>query len=129
MPELIELVRAGRVDAVQVPYHPGERTVEAELLPLAAERGVGVIVMSPLESGRAMQRSPGRDELAPLAPFRIATWAQALLKWILSDPRVTCAIPATASPDHMRENSAAGTPPWLDAEHREYVGRLWESAH
>ena len=52
------------------------------------------------------------------------TWAQALLKWILSDPRVHCAIPATSRPERMRENAEAGEPPWLDDEAREYVRQL-----
>ena len=52
------------------------------------------------------------------------TWAQALLKWALSDPRVDVVIPATADPEHARENAAAGGPPWLGAEERRLVERL-----
>jgi diketogulonate reductase-like aldo/keto reductase len=54
----------------------------------------------------------------------VTTWAQALLKWILSDPRVHCVIPATSRPERMAENAAAGAPPWLDAEARRHVERL-----
>lgn len=124
LPEIIQLIRDRKVDAVQVPYHPSERAIEEELLPAAHAHGVGVIVMSPLEAGRAFATAPSRDELTPLAEYGIATWAQALLKWILSDMRITCAIPATSSPDHMRENASAGTPPWLDDDARDYVSQL-----
>jgi aryl-alcohol dehydrogenase-like predicted oxidoreductase len=61
---------------------------------------------------------------AALRRFGIDTWAQALLKWILSDPRVHCAIPATSSVEHMRENAAVGDPPWFDAAARDYVTEL-----
>jgi diketogulonate reductase-like aldo/keto reductase len=59
-----------------------------------------------------------------LRPFGVTTWPQALLKWILSDPRCHCAIPATSSPEHMRDNAAAGQPPWFGPEERELVTRL-----
>ena len=100
------------------------RAVETEILPAAAERGIGVIVMQPLGVGALAKAAPAPEALKPLARFGIRTWAQALLKWILSDARVHCAIPATSSVDHMRENSAAGDPPWFDAAARDYVTEL-----
>jgi diketogulonate reductase-like aldo/keto reductase len=54
----------------------------------------------------------------------VRTWAQALVKWILSDERVHCAIPATSSPERMAENAEAGEGPWLDADARTLVERL-----
>jgi aryl-alcohol dehydrogenase-like predicted oxidoreductase len=109
---------------VQVPYSPREREVEREILPLAAELGLGVLVMRPLGGGRLAARSPAASELEPLRPFGIETWAQALLKWALSDPRVTAVIPATSRPHRMRENAAAGEPPWLARAERDLVARL-----
>ena len=99
--------------------------VEAEVLPAAAERGIGVIAMQPLGVGRVgcTRRRPP-EALTPLARFGVRTWAQALLKWILSDPRVHCAIPATSCVTHMKENAAAGNPPWFDAAARDYVTEL-----
>ena len=83
-----------------------------------------MIVMVPLGSGRLVQRQPPARELEPLREFGIETWAQALLKWVLSDPRVDVAIPATKRPERVRENAAAGEPPWLGREERALVERL-----
>lgn len=126
IPDLIELMKGGEIDSVQVPYHPLERTVERELLPEAERLGIGVIVMEPLDTGKLLARAPGPDELAPLLDYGVHTWPQAILKWIASDPRVSTVIPATSSPDHMRENAAAGSPPWFDAATRDYVRSLAE---
>ncbi len=124
LPELTALIRDHAVDAVQVPYHPLERSIEAELLPEAHACGVGVIVMMPFGSGRLLERLPREEELAPLAGFGVHTWPQALLKWILSDPRVSAAIPATSRPERMAENAAAGSPPWFGGDQRTYVRQL-----
>jgi len=124
LPELAEALRTGRFDSVQVPYNPHEREVERELLPLAAELGVPVIVMRPFGEGSLVRRSPSASELAPLRDFGVETWAQALLKWVLSDERVDLAIPATRRAERVGENAAAGAPPWLGPEERELVERL-----
>jgi aryl-alcohol dehydrogenase-like predicted oxidoreductase len=124
--ELARVMRTGRIAAIQIPYNPLERQVEREILPLAADLGLGVIIMRPFAEGGLMRRSPSEAELAPLRPFGISTWAQALLKWGLSDPRCHVAIPATSRPGRMTENAAAGNPPWLGPEERGYVARLAE---
>lgn len=122
--DLAELCRAGQIHAIQVPYHPGERSIERELLPLAADLGIGVIGMMPLNQGRLLERRPSADELAPLQPYGVATWPQALLKWALSDRRIHAVIPATSRVEHMRENAAAGDPPWFGDDERRLVERL-----
>lgn len=119
--ELAGALRTGRFQAVQLPYNPLERECERELLPLAQELGVAVIVMRPLGSGRLLGLEP---DLGPLRDFGIETWAQALLKWVLSDERVDVAIPATSKPARAVENAAAGFPPWLGPDERRQVERL-----
>lgn len=123
-PDLMRVMRSGRVDFVQVPYNAADTTVTEEVLPLAEELGLGVILMVPLGSGRLVRNAPLQSDLEPLREFGVETWAQALLKYVLSDRRVSCAIPATSSPDRMRENAKAGEPPWFGDEEREYVARL-----
>jgi diketogulonate reductase-like aldo/keto reductase len=122
--ELAEALRTGRFDVVQLPYNPHERQVERELLPLAAELDIAVIVMRPLGEGALVRRPPSEAELAPLREFGVETWGQALLKWVLSDDRVDLAIPATSRPGRPAENAAAGSPPWFGPEERALVERL-----
>jgi diketogulonate reductase-like aldo/keto reductase len=122
--EMATALRTGRFDAVQLPYNPRERAAERELLPLAAELGVAVVVMRPLGEGALVRRPPGAEELEPLREFGIETWAQALLKWVLSDERVDVAIPATSRPERTAENAHAGNPPWFGPEERRLVEEL-----
>jgi aryl-alcohol dehydrogenase-like predicted oxidoreductase len=123
-PELAAVMKTGRIGAIQVPYNPQERDVEREILPLAADLGLGVIVMRPFAEGGLLRRPPPESVLKPLAHFGVATWAQTLLKWILSDPRCHTVIPATSKPARVEENAAAGRPPWFGPEERAYVARL-----
>jgi aryl-alcohol dehydrogenase-like predicted oxidoreductase len=123
-PALMDVMRSGRVDFVQVPYNAVEMTVTEEVLPLAQELGLGVIVMVPLGSGRLVRNAPSEEDLEALREFSVETWAQALLKFVLSDERVSCAIPATSKPERARENARAGEPPFFGDEEREYVRQL-----
>jgi diketogulonate reductase-like aldo/keto reductase len=119
--ELARALRTRRFQAVQLPLNPHERECERELLPLAAELGISVIVMRPLGEGALLRRSPPPDLLEALG---VETWAEALLKWALSDERVDVVIPATTNPAHARANARAGSPPWYDAEQRRLVERF-----
>ena len=122
--DLAQVMRTGRITAIQIPYNPLEREVEDEILPLAAEFGLGVVVMRPFGEGNLMRRRPTDADLEPLRPFGVTSWGQALLKWVLSDLRCHVAIPATSHPERMAENAAAGEPPWLGPEERALVERL-----
>jgi diketogulonate reductase-like aldo/keto reductase len=114
----------GRLDAIQIPYNPRERQVEDRLLPLAAELGLGVLIMRPFAAADLMRKAPSDGELAPLEAFGIHTWAQALLQWGLSHPATTVSIPATSKPGRATENAVAGDARPLDDEHRELISRL-----
>ena len=123
-PELMALMRTGRLDMIQIPYNAADRVVEREVLHLADELNIGVLVMQPLGTGRLIRRAPSAQEMARLERFGVTTWAQALLKWILSDTRVHCVIPATSKPERAAENAVAGKAPWFDPDTREYVARM-----
>jgi aryl-alcohol dehydrogenase-like predicted oxidoreductase len=125
--ELLKVMATGRIAQIQVPYNAADAEVAREVLPAAAERGIGVLVMRPFGEGALVKRSPPAAALRPLERFGVRTWPQALLKWILSDPRVHCAIPATRHPERMTENAAAGDPPWLDEGARRLVEELARS--
>lgn len=122
--ELRRVMQTGRITAIQIPYNPWEREVEQEILPLAADLGLGVVVMRPFAEGSLMHRRPSEADLAPLKPFGVTTWAQALIKWILSDPRCHVTIPATSRPERVTENAAAGEPPWFGPDERALVAGL-----
>ena len=97
------------IDFVQVTYNVVDREVEARILPLARERGIAVIANRPFQEG-ALLRTLQRHALPPwAAEIGCDGWAQFVLKFIVSHPAVTCAIPATSSVAHVCENMAAGT--------------------
>jgi diketogulonate reductase-like aldo/keto reductase len=123
-PELALALATGLFSTLQVPYNPLERECERELLPLAKELGVAVIVMRPLGDKSQLSSPPPAEALAPLREFGISTWPQALIKWALSDERIDVVIPASRNPEHVRENAAAGNPPWLGEEERRLIERL-----
>jgi aryl-alcohol dehydrogenase-like predicted oxidoreductase len=120
--ELIEVMETGRVDCIQIPYNPLEHEADGEVLSLAEERGIGVIAMRPFAEASLLAHGPSDPRV--LTELGVETWAQALLKWTLSDRRVHVAIPATSSVEHARSNAAAGDPPWFDDEQRAFVVRV-----
>lgn len=122
--ELEVVIRSGRIEAVQVPYNPHERQVEERILPLAAELGLGVILMRPFAAGGLVRRAPDAAALAPLAEFGVSTWSQALIKYGLSHPATSVSIPATSRPERMVENAGAGDGPWFGPEEKALVERL-----
>jgi diketogulonate reductase-like aldo/keto reductase len=106
----VEKIMASQpIDFVQVTYNVLDREIEARILPLAMERGIAVIANRPFQQG-ALIRRLGRDPLPSWAGEIGATnWAQFILKFIVSHPALTCAIPATSKVAHARENMAAAT--------------------
>jgi aryl-alcohol dehydrogenase-like predicted oxidoreductase len=118
--ELAEVMRSGRIDAIQIPYNPREREVERLILPLAAELGLGVVVMRPFAQG-ALFPGPPANRLAGLG---VSSWSEALLRWILSDPRVHVVIPATSSAINAVANARAGNASPFEPDERAYVAEL-----
>lgn len=118
--DLAKLMAGGRLDMVQIPYNPLRRTAEREILPLAESMGLGVLVMSPLQQG-ILDRNPTAAELKELG---VRTWAQAILKWIASDRRVSAVLTATHRVERARENAEAGDAPFLTPEQRALVVRI-----
>jgi diketogulonate reductase-like aldo/keto reductase len=112
-------LRTGDYDFLQINYSLDERDAERRLLDLAGERRVAVIVNRPFGGASLFQRVRGKGvpEWAK-AELGIASWAQFFLKWIVGHPAVTCAIPGTGKPEHMRDNLAAGVGPLPDAAQR-----------
>jgi aryl-alcohol dehydrogenase-like predicted oxidoreductase len=123
-PELAGIMASEQIDAIQIPYNPLNRAAEHELLPLAAQYGIGVIVMQPLGEGRLVRSAPQRGVLRQYRQFGCYTWPQVLLKWILSDPRITAVIPATRDSDHLLDNAEAGQPPWFTPSQRAEIATL-----
>jgi len=120
--EMAALMKSKRLDMIQIPYNPQRRIAEREILPLAEELGLGVFVMSPLQHG-ILERQPPEAQLEALG---VETWAQAILKWIASDPRVSTVLTATQDLEHVRENALAGEPPFFTPEQRAVVSRIAE---
>jgi diketogulonate reductase-like aldo/keto reductase len=96
------------VDFVQINYSVGEREAEARLLPLAKERGVAVIANRPFVGGKLLKKLKGEKLPDFAAEIDCASWPQLLLKFVVSHPAITCAIPATSRADHMRDDLGAG---------------------
>jgi aryl-alcohol dehydrogenase-like predicted oxidoreductase len=113
--ELCDVMRTGRLDMIQLPYNPRLRDAEQRVLPLAAELGLGVLIHSPLRFSVLDRRlNPGQ-----LEEFGVKSVAQLVLKWIASDPRISCVLTATKTPGRPTDNASAGDPPWFDQDQRE----------
>jgi diketogulonate reductase-like aldo/keto reductase len=112
--EMEDIMRRHRIDFAQFSYNLLDREAEARLLPLARERGIAVLANRPFREGallRQLQRHPLPGWSREIA---CTSWAQVALKFVISHPDVTCAIPATGDPAHLRENMAAATGPLPD---------------
>jgi diketogulonate reductase-like aldo/keto reductase len=124
--ELEAILRAERLDFVQFNYALNDREAERRLLSLAADRGVAVIVNQPFGGG-GLLRGLMRRPLPGWAPeLGCASWAQALLKFVLGHPAVTCIIPGTGRPEHMRDNVGAGFGSYPDRDLRERMAAAIE---
>jgi aryl-alcohol dehydrogenase-like predicted oxidoreductase len=106
--ELEKVMKSELLDFVQFNYSVDARSAEQRLLPLAAQRGLAVLVNLPLGGGKLLKSLSSKPLPAWAAEIGCQSWNQVLLKFVLSHPAVTCAIPGTSRPDHMRGNAGAG---------------------
>src|SRR5687768_17576719 len=116
--EVERQMKKAQYDFLQINYSLGERESEKRILPLAAERNMAVIINRPFAEGALFRRTKGKPLPTWAAELGIESWAQYFLKWIVSHPAVTCAIPGTGNPKHMADNLGAGRGPQPDAAGR-----------
>ncbi|MCL7745027.1 aldo/keto reductase [Guyparkeria hydrothermalis] len=121
--ELERIMREQPIDFVQASYSLGNREAEQRLLPLARERGIAFIANRPFQGGRLIDRVKRHPFPDWAREADLANWADALLKFIIAHPGVTCAIPATSRVDHMRENMQALRGPLPDEALRDRLVR------
>lgn len=126
-PQLVEFLRKYPMDFVQVNYSLGDRAVENEILPLAMERKIAVMAAVPLGGGRNLLLKQVGDRKLPAwaGDFGIATWGQFFLKYVVSHPAITCAIPGSSKLEHLDDNQAAGHGRLPDAETRRKMEQFW----
>lgn len=124
--DLEAAMKRERFDFVQFTYNLAERAAESRLLPLALERGAAVIINRPFDGGELFRRIRAK----PIPPWATEigckTWADYFLKFIISQPAVTCAIPATSRADHMAQNMNALQGPMPDAAMRRRMAETWD---
>ena len=113
--ELESVMRGEKPDFVQLDYSLSDRAAEQRLLPLAADLGIAVIVNQPFGGGGLLQSMSARPLPAWTSDIGCTTWAQILLKFVLANPAVTCVIPGTGRPEHMKDNVRAGYGIYPDA--------------
>jgi diketogulonate reductase-like aldo/keto reductase len=125
--EVERWLKTGAYEFLQINYSLAERDSEKRLLPLAKEKSIAVIINRPFAEGALFRRTKGKPLPPWAAELGIASWAQYFLKWIVSHPAVTCAIPGTGRPEHMRDNLAAGQGPMPDAATRKKMLEYFDS--
>lgn len=128
--EFEQIMNSEDIDFVQLTYNMTHREVENRLLPLAEEKGIAVIANRPFDGGSLIRNLKNRGSALPEwaeAECGCTTWAAFLLKFIVSHPAVTCAIPATTQVEHLRENMQAGLKPMPSADTRKKMARYIES--
>jgi aryl-alcohol dehydrogenase-like predicted oxidoreductase len=123
--ELARVIERHALDFVQLNYSPVTRAAEQRLLPLAAERGVAVLVNRPFEDGALLAAARGKPLPPWAADLDAASWGQLALKFIVSQPAVTCVIPATGKVAHLEDNLGAGRGRLPDARQREAIAHAF----
>ena len=123
--EIERNMKSQRPDFVQINYSIADRGAAQRILPLAQELRIGVIINRPFGSGGVIKAVSGRPLPPWAAEFDCHSWAQFLLKWVVSHPAVTCVIPATNNPQHLEDNMGAGFGRLPDAKTRQRMAALF----
>jgi len=124
--DLAAIIESEEIDFVQLPYSIDVREAEKRMLPLAADHGVAVLANRPVSGGGLFGQTRGKALPPWAAELGCASWAQFFLKYVVSHPAVTCAIPATADPSHLADDLAAGHSPMPDAAARRRMAAFWD---
>ena len=125
--EVERTLKGERYDFLQINYSLGEREAEKRLLPLAQDMKAAVLINRPFAEGALFRKVKGKPLPPWAAELGAQSWAQYFLKWIVSHPAVTCAIPGTAKPEHMLDNLAAASGALPDAAARKKMQAYFES--
>lgn len=124
LPAVEKVLQREKLDFLQINYSIAEREAEKRVLPLARERGVATLINRPFTRGNLFSRLRTRPLPDWAAEFDCTSWAQFLLKWILANEAVTCAIPATSDPQHLEDNMHGGMGRLPDAKLRERMTKF-----
>ena len=125
--EVERWLKTRQYDFLQINYSLGERESENRLLPLAQELKVAVIANRPFAEGALFRKAKNRPLPPWAADLGIASWAQYFLKWIVSHPAMTCAIPGTGNPKHMQDNLGAGVGKLPNAGERKKMAEYFDA--
>lgn len=125
--ELLQIMASEPLDFVQFSYNIGNRDAEAQLLPLARDRGIATMINRPYQRGALFKRSAGQPLPAVAKDLGCSSWGQFFLKFIVGHPAVTCLIPATSKVHHMQDNMGANVGPVPDSKQREEMLRVFEA--
>lgn len=126
--EMLALMRRHQMDFVQVDYSLDNRAAAGDILPLAQEQRIAVLINLPLGGRRGSILSRVQDRPLPewAAQVDVTSWAQLLLKYVISHPAVTCVIPGTTKVSHLEDNQRAARGALPDAEFRQRLERYWD---
>jgi diketogulonate reductase-like aldo/keto reductase len=122
------IMRSEKLDFLQINYSLADRHAEQRLLPLAADRGIAVLVNQPFGGGSLLRKLAGRPLPSWAGEIGCTSWAQVLLKYVVGHPAVTCAIPGTSRPRHMADNSRAGMGILPDDAMRRRMVSSWQTS-
>ncbi len=125
--ELERIIKSEDIDFLQVNYSINSRNAERSLLPTAQDKGVAVLTNMPYSSGSLFRKTKGKELPAWATEFDCKSWGQFFLKYLISNPAVTCVIPGTSKPHHMKDNVGAGHGRLPSQAHRRKMRELINS--